>query len=148
MADLEGPEQVKVVRYLEARDDLDAWLAVVNEGKRSKRTAMRYKRQGLRPGVWDLLILETTLGGLKGLAIEMKAPRHPSGRPRNDLTQTQREWKARYTQADFATAGPCHGAAEAIDAIDEHYGSSPRDRLNRAMILGDSPSTKRGGAHG
>ena len=56
-----------------------------NEGKRSVRAGAALKKSGMKKGVPDLLIFNTTACGFKGLALEVK-------KEKGRLTLEQRAW--------------------------------------------------------
>jgi len=67
-----------------ARDHL---IAIPNGGFRNILEAIRLKRQGVRPGVFDLF-LAYPCGQLHGLWIELKAPKPYDAR----ITPEQQDW--------------------------------------------------------
>ncbi|MDT0499692.1 MULTISPECIES: VRR-NUC domain-containing protein [unclassified Halomonas] len=95
--DYEGSEQEALISWLhgEWRRGTEVGQAypviyhVPNGGQRNKKTAADLKRQGVRAGVSDLVVMEGR-GGLLGLYLEFKAtpPRHAA------LARSQREWLA------------------------------------------------------
>ncbi|MCE8042454.1 VRR-NUC domain-containing protein [Halomonas daqingensis] len=93
--DWEGQEQAVVIRWLlgekmrgSAVGKLyDVTYHVPNGGQRHKATAAALKRQGVKAGVSDLVVMDAR-GGWFGLYLEFKAtpPRHAA------LAESQREW--------------------------------------------------------
>ena len=77
--------QKAVATYLDACGLL--WCHVPNEGKRHPVSGKRLKDKGMKAGVPDCLIFESTQE-YKGLAIELKVGR-------NTPTASQLEWKAK-----------------------------------------------------
>src|SRR5210317_1277444 len=62
-----------VARYLDRLGFM--WNHTANERRCSPRRGMELKRQGVKPGVADVQIYDTTQDGKKGLAIELKTTR-------------------------------------------------------------------------
>ena len=105
----EHAEQCAVASWLRRRG---VWFfAVPNGAKMGAAEAAKMKREGLRPGVPDLLIVDR--GRL--LALEMKA--RESGRP----TPEQNAAMEHLTSQGW-DCGVCHGAKEAIQWLRERLG--------------------------
>lgn len=93
--DHEGVEQMALIRWLygeQQRGEAAGALYAVtyhvpNGGQRNKKTAADLKRQGVKSGVSDLVVMEGR-GGWLGLYIEFKAtpPKHAA------TAASQREW--------------------------------------------------------
>jgi hypothetical protein len=79
---LEDHFQISAARYLDTRGVL--WFHTPNGGLRDKNIARKFKAMGLKPGVPDVLILETR-HGYTGFAIELKCGK-------NDTTEFQDQW--------------------------------------------------------
>ena len=92
----------------------DYLFAVPNGGARSKATAGKLKAEGVKAGVWDLM-LALPIGRTPGLWIEMKAGR-------NNLTPEQRTWRDRMTRVGYK-AVPCWSWEAARDAVLEYIGA-------------------------
>lgn len=105
----EAAEQTAVVEYCELKSI--PVFHIPNGGKRSKSEAARFKAQGVRPGVPDLMI-PIAKGGYHGLFIEMKAGR---GKP----TPKQVEWIELLRDQGYC-AYACAGADNAIALIDRY----------------------------
>jgi len=95
--DWEGNEQAVLIRWLlgekmrgEPVGDLyDAIYHVPNGGQRSKSTGAAMKRQGVKSGVSDLVVMDAR-GGWFGLYMEFKAsPPHTAA-----LADSQHDWLA------------------------------------------------------
>ncbi|WP_249976095.1 VRR-NUC domain-containing protein [Vreelandella olivaria] len=95
--DWEGNEQAVLIRWLmgeKKRGELvgklyDAIYHVPNGGQRSKSTGAAMKRQGVKSGVSDLVVMDAR-GGWHGLYMEFKAsPPHTA-----PLADSQRAWLA------------------------------------------------------
>lgn len=82
-----------------------------NGGYRNTAEAAHLKRMGVSPGVPDLF-LPFPVGDYSGLWIEMKTE---EGRP----TSCQRDW-IEYLRSVGYCAYVCHGAGEAINAIEAY----------------------------
>lgn len=96
-----------------------------NGGSRNIREAAKLKRMGVKPGVPDLF-LPYPCGGHSGLWLEMKTDK---GRP----TQEQRDW-IEYLRSVGYRAYVCHGAGEAINAIEAYISMThegPDERVQR-----------------
>lgn len=66
--------QQAVCRHLEVRGILDVvWFHVPNGGKRSVREAKRFKAEGVKPGVPDMLFFKNGQFGTVVYALELKA---------------------------------------------------------------------------
>ena len=94
-------------------------FAIPNGGKRSLKTAMQLKREGVQPGVPDIF-LAVPARHHYGLFVELKRPKGPgvsAGRP----TQAQRE-----VMASLMARGYCckvaYGATEARQVIEWYMG--------------------------
>lgn len=68
----ESTDQVAIARYLDYKGIL--WLHPPNEGKRTPWQGAHLKRQGMKSGAPDILILEPPPGhpGARGVLIELK----------------------------------------------------------------------------
>lgn len=94
-------------------------FAIPNGGKRSLKTAMQLKREGVQPGVPDIF-LAVPARHHYGLFVELKRPKGPgvsAGRP----TQAQRE-----VMASLMARGYCcrvaYGFTEARQVIERYLG--------------------------
>ena len=83
----------------------DYLFAIPNGGFRTKTTAGKLKAEGVKAGVWDML-LPLARCGQHGLWIEMKAP---DGRP----SPEQLEWGDKMYHAGYALA-VCYSVDDAI----------------------------------
>ena len=110
----ERDEQLVLAAYLNSRGLL--WWHTPNGGYRSQRTAAQLKEEGVKAGVPDVLIFETTKTGRKGLAIELK--RVKGGK----RSRAQRACIDALGRAGWA-ARFCNGADEAIKLVEEMYPS-------------------------
>lgn len=117
---LEFQEQCAVILWASARyeedpikwRDLDLLHCSLNGVPLTKAQAGRAKAQGMKAGVYDLL-LPVPIGGYHGLFIEMKSE---EGRESDD----QKEFGRRVRSLGYK-AVTCYGAAEARLAIREYY---------------------------
>lgn len=89
----------------------DYLFAIPNGGKRGPIEAKILKGEGVKPGVWDLL-LPVARQGYHGLWLEMKTD---DGRVSDD----QAAWGARMRLAGYATR-VCYGWDEARIAISQY----------------------------
>lgn len=113
-AETESAAQARVIAWADAQgDDRLAWLFhVPNGGHRSAKTGAQMQREGVRPGVPDLLLL-IPCGGYHGLAIELK--RRKGGR----LRASQRAWLASLGQHGYR-AEVARGADHAIAILTDY----------------------------
>lgn len=109
--DYEGGEQVVVAQWLDLHRV--KWFHTPNGGARNAVTGSILKRQGVKPGVPDIVIIDRPPADplSVGVVIELKAPLElcPRARP----SKEQMAWLR-----DFADRGwlakVCHGAVDAI----------------------------------
>jgi len=119
----EYAEQCKLAEYLDRKGY--CWCHVPNGGNRDAVTGAKLKKQGVKPGVPDVLIFEVpeeywkdgmniSLGGLRahGIAIELK--RQKGGR----LRDSQKKWLDKLQSQGWLTL-VAHGADEAIDWLEK-----------------------------
>jgi len=111
----EHEEQVEFIKWARQnlQPDVFAMLfAIPNGGKRSKKTAVDLKAEGVKPGVPDLM-LTTPRGKYHGLFIEMKRTKG------GVVSKEQREMIAMLQNAGYAVY-VCRGCDEAQDAMREY----------------------------
>ena len=93
----EAEEQAELGRRLDSAGLV--WFAIPNGGSRHVLEARNLKRQGVKTGVPDLVILSPSVGAPRGVALELKrAP--PVGRL-EDVRPEQWAWLARFEAAGF-----------------------------------------------
>jgi hypothetical protein len=111
MKDLEHQEQCIVIAWAKVWEerfpDLALLLAIPNGGNRNIVTAMKLKKEGVRPGVPDLF-LPAPKPPYAGLWIEMKA-----GKGR--ISKYQKAWHQALRGRGYRVA-VCWGAEKAIHA--------------------------------
>lgn len=90
--------------------ELELMYHVPNGGYRNKAEAGRFRAQGVKSGVPDI-VLPVARGGYHGLYIELK--RTVGGR----VSEEQREWLDRLTAQGYYTA-VCRGWEEAKNVIE------------------------------
>jgi hypothetical protein len=108
----EEEDQIALIEWFDwwATPDLKGRLfAVPNGGLRNKVVAAKLKRQGVRTGVPDLMLL-TPRHGFAGLVIEMK--REVGGR----MTADQADWLDWLAQQNYMTV-VCKGFQPAVDTV-------------------------------
>ena len=110
-APTEYEEQIKLAEYLDMKNYL--WCHVPNGGNRNAITGAKLKRQGVKPGVPDVLIFLPK----SGIAIELK---RSNGVP-SDVRDTQKKWLTELESRDWLTK-VAYGADEAIDWLEELEG--------------------------
>jgi hypothetical protein len=91
--------------------------AVPNGGNRNIVTAVTQKREGQKPGVWDL-VLEIPMGGYSGLRIENKRPEFRN-RKNGGLSFNQLAWGEHYRKVGYKTV-VCYHTLEITDAVIEY----------------------------
>lgn len=110
---LEDQEQETIFQWADLMmsqyPELEYMYHVPNGGARSKATAARLKRQGVRAGVPDI-VLPVARMHFCGLYIELK--RIKGGK----VSEEQKKWLAYLNRAGYL-AVECKGADEAIEAI-------------------------------
>lgn len=130
--DWEGQEQAVLMRWLlgeKMRGEpvgqlYDAIYHVPNGGQRNKKTAADLKKQGVKSGVSDLVIMDAR-GGWHGLYMEFKAsPPHTA-----PLADSQHDWLALAEERGFC-AVLAVGLEEA-KAVLRAYASLPPSRPHR-----------------
>jgi len=109
----ESEEQQSLFRYcsveLSRYPDLDMLAHIPNEGKRTKTTGARLKREGLRRGYPDI-VLDVPRGEYHGLKIELKR------RKGSKITPDQKEWIIKLNKQGYAAAF-CYGWEQAWEFI-------------------------------
>lgn len=93
--------------------ELKLMYHIPNEGKRSRSTGARMKREGLKPGVPDIC-LPVPRGGFHGLYVEMKVGR-------NKTTDNQDFWLEALEKQGYSTA-VCYGWEAASKVILKYLG--------------------------
>lgn len=104
---LESEEQEALAAALDQAGLL--WSSTANGGRRDKRTAASLKRQGLKPGVPDVIIFTAAPGAPRGAAVELKRAAPNKGR----LSPDQVVWLEELAREGWA-ALTCYGAADAV----------------------------------
>lgn len=105
----EYQEQVKLAEYLDMKGYV--WCHVPNGGNRNAVTGAKLKRQGVKPGVPDVLIFDSPDINHRGIAIELK--RKKGGRVR----ETQLEWLKDLSDRGWISK-VTYGADEAIEFLE------------------------------
>lgn len=125
--DWEGQEQAVLIRWLlgeKRRGELvgqlyDAIYHVPNGGQRSKSTGAAMKRQGVKSGVSDLVIMDAR-GGWHGLYMEFKAsPPHTA-----PLADSQHDWLVKAEERGYC-AVLAVGLEEAKRVLEEYACMGP-----------------------
>jgi len=111
----EYEEQVKLAEYLDMKGYL--WCHVPNGGNRDVRTGAKMKRQGVKPGVPDVLIFDDPTSeytmNFSGIAIELK---RSDGNP-SDVRDAQKEWLEALEWRNWQTK-VAFGADDAIEWLE------------------------------
>lgn len=125
--DHEGVEQMALIRWLygeqQRGEAVGAFYEVIyhvpNGGQRNKKTAADLKRQGVKSGVSDLVVMEGR-GGWLGLYVEFKAtpPKHAATQP------SQREWLEKADHRGYC-AVLARGLEEAKAVLREYASWAP-----------------------
>lgn len=115
----EYEEQVKLAEYLDMKGY--CWCHVPNGGNRNPITGAKLKRQGVKPGVPDVLIFDSLVKRFyngayraKGVAIELKKT---NGVP-SDVRNSQQNWLDDLEERCWLTK-VAFGADDAIDFLEE-----------------------------
>lgn len=126
----ESDEQRVIVQWCDAfkarYPELKLLYHVPNGGKRTAREAARFKAEGVKPGVPDL-VLPVARNGYHGLYIELKR------RKGGTVSDNQKEWIKALTEQGYR-AVVCKGADEAISEITAYMTSSEMDLLARRGV--------------
>ncbi len=113
----EHEEQAKVIAWTEVNKDrypdVDMIFAVPNGAMKTKAGARKFKREGLKSGVPDL-VLPVVTAEHPGLYIEMKKIKGGT------VSDDQKEWLRRLEGQGYKTV-VARGHREAIRAIDNYY---------------------------
>lgn len=134
--DWEGNEQAVLIRWLlgeKMRGEpvgqlYDAIYHVPNGGQRSKSTGAAMKRQGVKSGVSDLVVMDAR-GGWFGLYMEFKAsPPHTAV-----LAQSQHDWLALAEERGYC-AVLAVGLEEAKRVLREYAALAPTYHHHTALV--------------
>jgi len=110
----DGPEdnfQISVAYYLDSLGVL--WFHPPNGGVRDKGTAIKLKKQGVKPGVPDVCILEPRFQ-YHGLFIELKVGK-------NKTQPTQDHWLKELQKRNYLVK-VSYSLDETVDLIDKYLG--------------------------
>ena len=125
----EGEEQARLFSWcrMQSRQhpELELLFHIPNGGSRNKAEAGRFKAEGVKAGVPDLL-LPVPRGGYHGLFIELK--RLDGGRLRTE----QKAWLDRLRAQGYRTA-VCRGWEEASEALLEYLKAGELASLLRGL---------------
>lgn len=118
MIPTEETEQESIAFYLDMIVGPLGWFHVPNGGHRHKSVAVKLKRQGVKAGVCDVIIItipqKVRDNGYVGVVIEMKRVNMvPS-----DLKKNQREWLQSFDDNWWLTY-VAKGSGDAIDFLKE-----------------------------
>lgn len=106
---------IEWVRLAEKQDErLELLFAVPNGGKRDVVTAVKLKKEGVKPGIFDVMFPYST-AAYNGLAIEFKTP---GGR----LSKEQRRFMALLIKYGWRVE-ICTDVAQAINIVKNYLGS-------------------------
>jgi hypothetical protein len=109
---LETVEQQRVVNWLRSREPDIAFFSVPNGANKSIAARIKFKREGLDPGVPDILIVTKSPKKDKPIAIEMKrAVNHKA--ECTCLSPEQKQWHVKLINNGWIII-VAHGAEEAI----------------------------------
>lgn len=110
----ESDEQIDLARRLDAAGLV--WFAVPNGGSRHVLEARNLRRQGVKEGVPDLIVLTPSAGAPRGVALEMK--RAPPAGTLRDVRPEQWGWLARFEQVGFVAVVGL-GCADAVRRLQQ-----------------------------
>jgi hypothetical protein len=112
----ESSEQIAVFEWARLMEnqypELKGLAHIPNGGARDKITGARLKREGVKPGFPDIVLL-VARGQYHGLAVEMKRQQGGS------LSQNQKTWLNRLNAQGYKAVA-CKGATETIKIITEY----------------------------
>jgi hypothetical protein len=118
----ESREQIALFQWAAIREkqcpELKNLFCVPNGGARDAITGARLKREGVKTGVPDILLL-VARGEYHGLAIEMKRIRG------GKLLANQKTWLNRLNAQGYKAVA-CKGATEAIAVIEDYLKEEAR----------------------
>ncbi len=114
----EHNEQAKLFSWTRYRPELRWMFAIPNGGLRNKATAAKLYAEGVRAGIWDIM-LPIPSKGYHGLFIEMKFGH-------NKLTELQEQFGVFATGQGYLCK-VAYSAEEAIEIIDEYLGNEVND---------------------
>jgi len=90
------------------------WFHCPNGGSRNAREGAKLKKMGTKSGIMDILILNWTIGGHKGLAIELKVGKNkPSKNQLDQIKKFQDNWFA---------VDVCYSMSHVKKLLEIHYG--------------------------
>jgi hypothetical protein len=110
----EYEEQIKLAEYLDMKGY--CWCHVPNGGNRDAKTGAKMKKQGVKPGVPDVLIFDIPGHTCNGIAIELK---RSNGVP-SDVRDTQKKWLTELESRDWLTK-VAFGADDAIEWLERVF---------------------------
>lgn len=115
----ESTQQFRVTKWLDEHKFI--YFAVPNGYKKSRYQQLQAKREGLKAGVPDIIILTKTPTTGQPVALEMKkymGPKHAM--PCKCMSKEQKEWMQKVVQNDFAHV-LAHGSDDAIGRLKKLY---------------------------
>ena len=104
--------QIAVARLLDA-SGLD-WFHVPNGGKRNAREGAKFKRMGVKAGVPDCIIINSTKEGDVGMAIELKVGK-------NTRSNAQTDWLLDLHTNGWVVA-TCYSLSSVEKLLQRYYG--------------------------
>ena len=118
----EAALQRQVAAYLDSVLPDDAiWWHTPNGGARAKRTAALLNRAGVKPGVWDCVVVWRNPWGSRVLGIELKVGR-------GEISPAQRDWHSIASDAGVWTR-VCRSLPDVEDAL-KRLGVPLRGRIS------------------
>lgn len=142
----EAQEQIQLCKWLDGKGV--TYFAVPNGGLRAKRTAMALKKQGVKAGVPDLLIIDHAHmeidGQVKtfvGVALELKRqseqPKETAAdyrdQPFKGASEAQRRWLNRFSERGWISL-VAYGALDAVVKL-VYCNIIPLERLESAELV-------------
>ena len=125
----ESEEQVTLFELCEMMrfryPELDMLTHIPNEGKRTKLTGAKLKREGLKRGYPDM-VLDVARCGYNGLRIELKREKGYK------ISPEQKKWIIKLNEQGYAAVF-CFGAKHAWRVI-ESYLTHKTDRMDEEVI--------------
>ncbi len=121
---------VAFAKYLDRRFGAYGWCHVANEGSRGKVETIRLKRQGMKTGFPDVLVLNAFHENDKRVAVLVEMKRRRGGR----TTRAQRKWAAA-SEAMCIHYFLARGCEEAMQFMENYQPYERPDLLSDSALL-------------
>ena len=104
--------QIAVAKLLDAYGL--KWFHCPNGGSRNAREGAKFKRMGVKAGVPDIIIINTTIEGDVGMAIELKVGKNTRSKPQTD-------WLLEFFTNGWVVA-TCYSIPSVEKLLERYYG--------------------------